>query len=866
MSQAEQSCQRPDCGGSYEDVGGGELYCDTCGLAPVVSATGMVGSPPTGVTGGGKGSGGSAGSGSSRSTGRGSSRTSSQSSKSRRSVSGRLSRALSGRSTGRSVSVRSSGSTAGSSGRGRLGVGLVQVPDVPRPDPRAMVLENPEVPERKRFCSRSDCGAPVGRARGERPGRTEGFCTKCGHPYSFVPKLKAGDVVHGQYEVVGCLAHGGLGWVYLAVDRAVSDRWVVLKGLLDTGDQDAMAAAISERRFLAEIEHANIVRIYNFVEHLDQRTGSLDGYIVMEYVGGKSLKEIANGRRTPTGKRDPLPVEQACAYGIEALEALGHLHSRNLLYCDFKVDNAIQTEDQLKLIDMGAVRRMDDEESAIYGTVGYQAPEVADVGPSVASDLYTVARTLAVLSFDFQGYTNVYVDSLPDPDNIEVFRQYESFYRLLVRATDPDPARRFASAQEMTEQLTGVLREVVSLQTGRARPSLSTLFGPEVRVTDTELFPKLDGEVSRLGARVVGTGRKPATLASTTALASATAPAVTAGPLPGPAPGAAASVPTAPATPAGIVKVAHAPAAALALPVPRVDPSDPNAGFLAGLMTTAPAELLGALAAAPAPSTETRLRQVRAWLENGDSGTAHEALLKLEDERSDDWRVVWYRGVAALVTGDHEGAALAFDAIYDAFPGEPAPKVALGLCAEVLGQLDNAAEYYRLVWSTDPSYVSTAFGLARVQLATGDRGGAVRTLESVPESSIHYTAARVAAVRARLRGRTATAADVPFLDDLTAAAGQVEALDAYGLDPARREQLSAEVLGCALDWVLSGGQGSAPPPAAGGRTLLGSGLDERGLRFGLERSYRTLARLARGGEERIDLVERANRYRPRTWV
>ena len=80
----------------------------------------------------------------------------------------------------------------------------------------------------------------------------------------------------------------------------------------------------------------------------------------------------------------------------------------------------------------------------------------------------------------------------------------------------------------------------------------------------------------------------------------------------------------------------------------------------------------------------------------------------------------------------------------------------------------------------------------------------------------------------------------------------------------RREQLSTEVLGCALDWVLSGGQG--PRPRRGGRVLLGSDLDERGLRFGLERSYRTLARLAQGGEERIDLVERANRYRPRTWV
>nr|WP_229919054.1 serine/threonine-protein kinase [Streptomyces minutiscleroticus] len=913
-------CQRPGCPGSYEDMGGG-LYCDTCGLAPVVAAapgaaasgpgpgSGTVGGAPTGVTGGrgSRGSGARGGSGSGASA-RSSARSSSRSSQSRRSVSGRLSRSLSGRSTGRSVSVRSSGPSAGASGRSRLGAGLVQVPGVPRPDPRAMVLENPEVPERKRFCSRSDCGAPVGRPRGDRPGRTEGFCTKCGHPYSFVPKLHPGDIVHGQYEVAGCLAHGGLGWIYLAVDRAVADRWVVLKGLLDTGDQDAMDAAISERRFLAEIEHANIVRIYNFVEHLDQRTGSLDGYIVMEYVGGKSLKEIANGRRTPEGRRDPLPVEQACAYGIEALEALGHLHSRNLLYCDFKVDNAIQTEDQLKLIDMGAVRRMDDDESAVYGTIGYQAPEVAEVGPSVASDLYTVARTLAVLTFDFQGYTNVFADSLPDPDHIEVFRTYESFYRLLVRATDPDPARRFASAQEMAEQLTGVLREVVSVQTGRARPALSTLFGPELRVTDTELFGALDGDVSRLGARPVPVRRRrgapagagagaaagPAVEGGAAGAGSAAAGRGRAGAGPGPAAagtggtvpyggGAPAPVPpssaagTAPVLPpagtsADLVRRLDTAAAALALPVPRVDPGDPNAGFLAGLMASAPAELLTALQAAPTRSTELRLRELRARLEMSDLTGAGQALDALEADLPDDWRVVWYRGVAALATGDHEVAALSFDALYDAFPGETAPKLALGLCAEVLGQLDNAAEYYRLVWSTDPGYVSAAFGLARVLLASGDRRGAVRTLESVPEASIHYTAARVAAVRARLR-RRAEEAGAAFLDDLTAAARQVRDLDAYGLDAVRREQLSAEVLGCALDWVLSGGQGSAPPGTGAAGTaprtrtvLLGSELDERGLRFGLERSYRTLARLAQRGEERIELVERANRYRPRTWV
>ncbi|MFF1506060.1 tetratricopeptide repeat protein [Streptomyces sp. NPDC058326] len=862
------SCQRPSCEGSYEDMGGGELYCDTCGLAPVVAPGGLIGSTPTGVAVAGRGTGtgmgagvGGADSGSSRSSSRASSRASSRSSRSstsRRSVSGRLSRSLSGASTSRSVSVRSSGTSTGQSARNRLGAGLVTIPEVPRPDPRGAVMENPEVPERKRFCSRSDCGAPVGRSRGDRPGRTEGFCTKCGHPYSFVPKLRGGDIVHGQYEVAGCLAHGGLGWIYLAVDRAVSDRWVVLKGLLDTGDQDAMAAAISERRFLAEIEHSNIVRIYNFVEHLDQRTGSLDGYIVMEYVGGKSLKEIANDRRTPDGRRDPLPVEQACAYGIEALEALGHLHSRNLLYCDFKVDNAIQSEDQLKLIDMGAVRRMDDDESAIYGTVGYQAPEVAEVGPSVASDLYTVARTLAVMTFDFQGYTNVFVDSLPDPDNIAVFRTYESFYRFLVRATDPDPARRFASAQEMAEQLTGVLREVVALQSGRPRPALSTLFGTEVRVTDTALFAELAEDVSLLGAR---RSRRRRALPGGAPGASGAVPSP--GPTPGavPSPGASGAAPSpGPGLLGESLAPLDTPATALALPVPRVDPGDPNAGFLAGLAAAAPGELLGALRAAPTPSAELWLRTLRAQLQLGDLPAAVRTLAGIEEREGDDWRVVWYRGVTSLVTGDHEHAALAFDAVYDAFPGEPAPKLALGICAEVLGQLDNAAEYYRLVWATDPGFVSAAFGLARVRLAAGDRTGAVEALESVPEASIHYTAARVAAVRARLRRRPARD---PLGADLTAAAAQVSALQGFGLDAVRREQLSTEVLGAALDWVLSGSPGAEP---GGGTLLLGSELDERGLRFGLERSYRVLARLAQRGEERIELVERANRFRPRTWV
>jgi serine/threonine-protein kinase PknG len=856
MGETMSQCARPGCAGTVEDDGLGNLYCDTCGLAPVAggaagSGTAGSGAVPGGsangaAPGGGSGPSGSAGSsrsgGSSRSTSSSRSSGSSRSSRSTgssRSVSGRLSRSLSGRSSA-SVSVRSSGSATSGATRGRLGAGLVTVPPVPRPDPRAAVLRNPEVPERKRFCSK--CEAPVGRGRGDRPGRTEGFCTKCGHPYSFLPKLNPGDVVHGQYEVVGCLAHGGFGWIYLAVDHAVDDKWVVLKGLLDTGDEDALAAAVAERRFLAQIDHPNIVGIINFVEHLDQKTGTMDGYIVMEYVGGKSLKDIANERRLPDGRREPLPVEQAIAYALETLDALGYLHSRGLVYCDFKVDNAIQQEDRLKIIDLGAVRHINDQDSAIYGTVGYQAPEIAELGPSVSSDLYTVARTLAVLTFDFKGYTTTYAESLPAPDGIEVFSRYESFYRFLVRATDPDPDRRFASADEMAEQLTGVLREVVALRSGRPRPALSTLFGPELRVVDTELVPPR----APVATRALGAGRRNG----------AVVPAQR-GAAPVPAPSAA------PRTRAPEVLALDGRAAALALPVPRVDPGDPNAGFLAGLLTTGPGELIAALRTAPAGSVETRLRELRARIELDEPGEARAVLESLEEDHADDWRVIWYRGLLGLARGDHETAAPSFDAVYDAFPGEPAPKLALAICAELLGQLDNAAEYYRLVWTTDQSYVSAAFGLARVLLVTGDRRGAVAALESVPDASIHYTAARVAAVRARLRGRSA---GEPLLEDLRAAAGQVEEL---GLDQQRRARLAVEVLGSALEWVLAAraaAPGQAAPPAGSRETLLGSELTERGLRFGLEHAYRVLARLAQQGRERIELVERANLLRPRTWV
>ncbi len=667
---------------------------------------------------------------------------------------------------------------------------------MPYRDPAGAVLANPQVPENKRYCS--GCDQPVGQDREGQPGLAEGFCRNCGTRFSFSPKLEPGDLVAGQYEVLGCLAHGGLGWIYLARDHNVSARWVVLKGLLNTGDADAMAAAVAERQFLAEVEHPNIVRIYNFVQHADRRTGESAGYIVMEYVGGKSLKQILVDAHASGGS---VPVAHAIAYAIEVLPALGYLHDRGLVYCDFKPDNVIQTEEQLKLIDMGAVRRIDSDEP-IYGTVGYQAPEIETDGPSISSDLYTVGRALAVLTFEFRGFQGRFSTSLPD--GVPLLEQQESFARLLRRATHSDPGRRFGSAGEMAEQLTGVLREVLATADGVPRPFFSTVFSPE--------------------GDAVGTG------------ASGIAQALT--------------------TPAPAEVVAG-------LPLPLVDRADPAAGYLATFAGLAPDQRVAALTQAvtgdPAvpqqvtESTETRLALIRARIDAGEYDAVAGLLADLAAEDPSDWRIAWYHGLRSLALAA-DAAADAFSAVFSELPGELAPKLALAFAAEAADDPAAAGHYFRLVWTVDRSCISAAFGLARACLASGDRPGAIAALAAVPGTSSHHAAAQIAAVRILVSGGTPGQGARVSGDDLRQADGRLGQL---AMDDARREQLTVEILRAALDWC-----GTGQPTGNG--PILGCEPNARALRFGLERSYRALARLTPDEDRRIELVDMANAIRPRT--
>lgn len=706
-----QRCVRPDCTGSY----GPEGYCDECGRKAPVGV--VPAQPPPGA---------------------GPARP--RSGVGPATFASVASTPMSARGGSVRTGSRGSGRSRGAT-RGGLGAGLIELPRVPLRDPASAVMAEPTVAESRRYCVA--CDKPVGRGRDGTPGRAEGFCPNCGTPFSFLPRLGRGDVVNDRYEVLGAVAYGGLGWIYLARDRnvsdTVSDRWVVLKGLINTSDPDAMAAAVTERRYLVEIDHPSIVKIHDFVQHPDPKTGVPVGYIVMEYVGGQSLRDMLVSRRAAAGER-ALPLPEVIAYGVEILPALGYLHDRNLLFCDFKPDNVIHAEEQLKLIDLGAVRQVDDDVSAVYGTPGYQAPEVAEVGPSVAADLYTVGRTLAVLSFDFRGFASTYADRLPDRSEVPLLGREESYDRLLRRATHLEPDRRFQSAAEMTEQLLGVLREVLSAADGVPRPAVSRQFTPERRAFGTGA-----GEV---GATAIAQRLDPAEVAA-------------------------------------------------ALPLPQVDILDPGTGFLTTLTAAAPGELIAQLRNAPVRSVEVALRLVRARIDGGDLAGAAADLDRLYADDPFDWRIDWHRGLAALAANRPGDARMAFDAVYGQLPGEPAVRLALAAAVESTGDPDLAERLYDRVWWTDHGFISAAFGLARLQLAKGGRVAALRALDQVPESSSHHIAAQVAAVRANLPADGLPAG----AGELLAASDRLQRL---GLDVERQARLTVEMLEAALAWVTAG--------------------------------------------------------------
>lgn len=716
----------------------------------------------------------------------------------------------------------------------RLGTGLVELPKVIDIEPDDAVLDFPVIPEGKRTCWR--CGRAIGRDKGSAAGELTGTCPNCGARYSFVPGLAPGTLVAGQYEIAGAIAHGGLGWIYLAIDRNVSGRPVVLKGLLNSSDSEAQQVALAERQFLASVNHPGIVKIYNFVEHVtddDERFG----YIVMEYIGGQTLKQITSAGSDSVRRSALLPIEQAMAYILEVLPAIGYLHSVGLVYNDVKPENVMVSSDEVKLIDLGAVSALNGY-GHLYGTPGFQAPEIVQTGPQVVTDIYSIGRTLAVLTLDMPMDKGRYLDGLPDPETTPVLAANPSYYLLLQRATATDPAERFSSAEEMTTQMLNVLRETVAVHTGVPRPSLSTVFTPQRSTFGTDLMlAPVDGFFDPDLAAFYD--------------------------------------------PVDIAR---------ALPVPLVNPTDPAAGLLNSAALSDPRQTLDSIGAARAegfssllgrpstnahPSLEIDLAEARAHLELDDVDTALTVLRDVSVQHGDSWRVEWYMGICALMNDEPELAHERFTEVLQAMPGEVAPKLAAAGTAEVIGRwlseekhhvddstgppeariaemYDIADRLYRDLWLTDHSIVTAAFGLARLAVARGDFDAAIEPLDEVPPTSRHYNTARATAVIALVHGR---APELVQRRQIVEAARRLEAMP--DSEP-RKARLQLIVLGTALGWITA-----HPDEATEPATILSVPFTERGLRAGTERSLRSLARQMRNNRDhRFLLVDLANYVRP----
>ncbi|WUH93676.1 protein kinase [Streptomyces sp. NBC_00433] len=631
--------------------------------------------------------------------------------------------------------------------------GLVQLPVIPRPADADVVRAQPRRPEGGRRCGVPDCTGTIGLSYDDEPAPDEGFCPVCGTRYSFLPQLGPGDVVAGQYRVIGYLSPGGTGWVYLAEDLDLPGQRVVLKTQINTQDAAARRKAVEERRSLTTLHHRDIVGIIASKQHRREGESEPTDYIVMEYVAGRPLDQLllASDEELTRLFGEPFALDHVVTYGCKILGALEYLHDQDLLYCDMKPENVIHYERQIKVIDLGAVRRIDDHESALVHTPRF-APkkrERDERGFLVDSDLFTVGRTLAALAARAE---------------VPAGLAARSFDRLIGRATHDDPAARFTSAAQMSRQLWEVLREHRALARGERHPERSTRFEPTAVAFGAAL---------------------------------GTAPALThwtLRPEGVPPPDLATGAPTPQET-------------ARALPGPIADPDDPAAVLLGGLAGDAPERTAERVRDDPALRTvEVALWLCRSYLLSGEAGPAGDPAraaaekwlgeavrLMGPDVAGYDWRPPWHRGLLHLMRGQVKAAQGEFAAVYATVPGEWAPKLALGYCAENLrGQLAReqpagqeateaeraAAEeargkareaeaeaeaYYRAVWARDRAHTSAALGLARLRLLHGDRADAVRVLDQVPTTSRNYDLARIAALRiltGRVTGTAPSQADL----------------------------------------------------------------------------------------------------------
>ncbi len=299
-----------------------------------------------------------------------------------------------------------------------------------------------------------------------------------------------GTLFDGRYKVVRRLGSGGMANVYLAEDQELGRR-VAIKILNDrhAHDNQFVERFRREAKNAAGLSHPNVVSIYD--------RGEAEGtyYIAMEYLDGRSLKELIVSR-------GPAPVPVAIDYARQILAALRFAHRNGIVHRDIKPHNVlVDGEGRVKVTDFGIARAgaasQMTEAGSIVGTAQYLSPEQAK-GTAVdqRSDIYSLGIVLYELltgRVPFTGDTPVeiamkHISETPVPPSQlrpDVPRDLDF---VVMRALAKDPADRYQSAEEMEADLERVARGVaVARETEESATQImaapTTVMGPATAAT-----------------------------------------------------------------------------------------------------------------------------------------------------------------------------------------------------------------------------------------------------------------------------------------------------------------------------------------------------------------------------------------------
>ncbi|MBR4445349.1 MAG: Stk1 family PASTA domain-containing Ser/Thr kinase [Solobacterium sp.] len=268
------------------------------------------------------------------------------------------------------------------------------------------------------------------------------------------------NVIANRYEVIEHIGQGGMADVFKAVDTILS-RNVAIKILRADLSNDTVSLMRFEREAQAAtaLAHPNIVEIYDVGDYKGHH------YIVMEYVPGRTLKNVIRSR-------GPLYKEEAVDIMRQLVSAVAEAHSKGIIHRDIKPQNVIVKADgTVKILDFGIATAKGSmaltQTNNVMGSVHYLAPELSQGKPASAqSDIYALGVVLyEMLSKEvpFKADAAIQVALMhmrePFPDIMEKNKDVpQSIANIITRATAKDPAKRYRSCQEMLRDLDTCLR------------------------------------------------------------------------------------------------------------------------------------------------------------------------------------------------------------------------------------------------------------------------------------------------------------------------------------------------------------------------------------------------------------------------